>query len=154
MCSVSPKAGCDRFRLLALALRLLQACHLLCLGLLQLVKLLYLLVLFQLFLRKLQGRIPTIRDSAALSSELRVRFQIIGNARIKNVGKSQSCMVSKLPIIWKQTVAEGLEVTPASATSARAAQPESTVSAYRAQKLLERRKQVRADIIGHARINM
>ena len=33
---------------------------------------------------------------------LRVRFQIIGNARIKNVGKSQSCMVSKLPIIWKQ----------------------------------------------------
>ena len=24
-----------------------------------------------------------------------------GNARIKNVGKSQSCMVSKLPIIWQ-----------------------------------------------------
>ena len=37
-------------------------------------------------------------------SGLRVRFQIIGNARIENVGKSQSCMVSKLPIIWKQTV--------------------------------------------------
>ena len=36
---------------------------------------------------------------------LQVRFQIIGNARIENVGKSQSCMVSKLPIIWKQTVA-------------------------------------------------
>ena len=33
---------------------------------------------------------------------LRVRFQIIGNARIENVGKSQSCMVSQLPIIWKQ----------------------------------------------------
>eukprot|EP01048_Picozoa_sp_COSAG05_P014478 COSAG05_NODE_1644_length_4351_cov_343.181091_4_plen_155_part_00 len=30
-------------------------------------------------------------------------FQIIGNERIKNVGKSQSCMVSKLPIIWKRT---------------------------------------------------
>ena len=33
-----------------------------------------------------------------------MRFHIIGNARIENVGKSQSCMVSKLPIIWKQTV--------------------------------------------------
>ena len=35
---------------------------------------------------------------------LRVRFQIIRNACIENVGKSQSCMVSKLRIIWKQTV--------------------------------------------------
>ena len=35
---------------------------------------------------------------------IRVCFQIIGNLRIKNVGKYQSCMVSKLPIIWKQTV--------------------------------------------------
>ena len=33
-----------------------------------------------------------------------VRFQIIRNACIENVGKYQSCMVSKLPIIWKQTV--------------------------------------------------
>ena len=31
-----------------------------------------------------------------------VRFHIIRNARIENVGKSQSCMVSKLRIIWKQ----------------------------------------------------
>ena len=37
-------------------------------------------------------------------SQVRVRFQIIGNARIENVGKYQSYMVSKLPIIWKQTV--------------------------------------------------
>ena len=29
-----------------------------------------------------------------------VRFHIIRNARIENVGKSQSCMVSKLRIIW------------------------------------------------------
>ena len=36
--------------------------------------------------------------------DVRVRFQTIGNARIENVGKYQSCMVSKLPIIWKQTV--------------------------------------------------
>ena len=38
---------------------------------------------------------------------LRVRFQIIGNERIKNVGKSQLCMVSKLPIIWKRTRSYG-----------------------------------------------
>ena len=36
--------------------------------------------------------------------QIRVRFHIIGNDIIKNVGKSQSCMVSKLPIAWKQTV--------------------------------------------------
>ena len=41
---------------------------------------------------------------ASVSSILRVRFHIIRNARIENVGKSQSCMVSKLRIIWKQTV--------------------------------------------------
>ena len=35
---------------------------------------------------------------------IRVRFHIIRDARIENVGKSQSCMVSKLRIIWKQTV--------------------------------------------------
>ncbi len=34
----------------------------------------------------------------------RVRFYTIGTARIKCAGKFQSCMVSKLPIIWKQTV--------------------------------------------------
>ena len=33
---------------------------------------------------------------------LRVRLHIIDNARIKNVGKYQSCMVSKFPIICKQ----------------------------------------------------
>ena len=33
-----------------------------------------------------------------------MRFHIIRNARIENVGKSQSCMVSKLRIVWKQTV--------------------------------------------------
>eukprot|EP01048_Picozoa_sp_COSAG05_P004273 COSAG05_NODE_224_length_13609_cov_26.220429_16_plen_60_part_00 len=32
-------------------------------------------------------------------AEVRVRFQIIGNARIENLWKYQSCMVSKLPII-------------------------------------------------------
>ena len=44
------------------------------------------------------------RAAAEQQAELRVRFHIIRNARIENVGKSQSCMVSKLPIIWKQTV--------------------------------------------------
>ena len=33
-----------------------------------------------------------------------MRFQITRNACIENVGKYQSCMVSKLRIIWKQTV--------------------------------------------------
>ena len=41
-----------------------------------------------------------IAGSAVLQLDLAVQ----GNARIENVGKSQSCMVSKLPIIWKQTV--------------------------------------------------
>ena len=51
---------------------------------------------------------PTaILSSFSLPLELRVRFHIIGNARIKNVGKSQSCLVSKLPIIWKRTRSYG-----------------------------------------------
>ena len=33
-----------------------------------------------------------------------MRLKIIRSARIEKVGKSQSCMVSKLRIIWKQTV--------------------------------------------------
>ena len=32
-----------------------------------------------------------------------VRLKIIGNEIIKNVGEYQSCMVSKLPIIFKRT---------------------------------------------------
>ena len=40
----------------------------------------------------------------SLLERLRVRFHIIRTARIKTVGKYQSCMVSKLPMIWKQTV--------------------------------------------------
>ena len=35
---------------------------------------------------------------------LRVRLKIIGNEIIQNVGKSESCMVSRLPIIFKRTV--------------------------------------------------
>ena len=35
---------------------------------------------------------------------VRVRLHIIRNGRIENVGKSQSCMVSKLRIICKRTV--------------------------------------------------
>ena len=46
---------------------------------------------------------PTTTTSAEAAS-LRVRFHIIRNARIDNVGKSRSCMVSKVRIIWKQTV--------------------------------------------------
>ena len=38
------------------------------------------------------------------TKDVRVRFHIIRNARIENVGQSQSCMVSNLRIIRKQTV--------------------------------------------------
>ena len=43
-------------------------------------------------------------SQAANAVALRVRFHIIVNARIKNLCKYQLCMVSKFPIIWKQTV--------------------------------------------------
>ena len=38
---------------------------------------------------------------------VRVRFHIIRNARIENVGKSQSCMVSKVRIVWKHRGVRG-----------------------------------------------
>ena len=49
---------------------------------------------------------PLETESTAEQTEqgVPVRFHIIRNARIENVGQSQSCMVSKLRIIWKQTV--------------------------------------------------
>ena len=52
-----------------------------------------------------RGLLLPLNEAQSLpKQDLRVRFQIIGDARIKNVGQSQSCMVSKLPMIWKQTV--------------------------------------------------
>ena len=45
--------------------------------------------------------------SMGVGMVIRVRFHIIRNARIENIGKSQSCMVSKLRVIWKQTVNAG-----------------------------------------------
>ena len=36
-------------------------------------------------------------------SQLRVRFHIIRNARIENVGTYQSCMVSKSRIVYMET---------------------------------------------------
>ena len=51
-------------------------------------------------------------NNQPLTNNVRVRFHIIRNARIENVGKSQSCMVSKLRIIWKQTVASTRFVLP------------------------------------------
>ena len=52
------------------------------------------------------GPLQFIRDTASQQgrARIRVRFQITRNARIDYVGEYQSCMVSKLPIIWKQTV--------------------------------------------------
>ena len=39
----------------------------------------------------------------SLALGVEVRFHINRNARIESVGKYQSCMVSKLRIIWKRT---------------------------------------------------
>ena len=49
----------------------------------------------------LHGTVTTNNAKNALH-DVRVRFHIIGNARIKNVYKYQSCMVTKLPIICEQ----------------------------------------------------
>ena len=55
-------------------------------------------------------RIPILRHVCQSSiprpsiAQVRVRFQIIRNARIENVFKSQSCMFSKLRIIFKRIV--------------------------------------------------
>ena len=38
------------------------------------------------------------------TTQVRVRLRIIRNARIKNVGKSEACMVYKLRILFKRTV--------------------------------------------------
>ena len=53
----------------------------------------------------------TAAIAAAAVRTVRVRFHIIRNARIENVAKSQSCMVSKLRIVWKQTVAGGVRIS-------------------------------------------
>ena len=47
---------------------------------------------------------PDISEPGGEPAAVRVRFHIIRNARIETVGKYQSCMASKLRIIWKQTV--------------------------------------------------
>ena len=91
-----------------------------------------------------------VRQQLAHLDSLRVRFQIIRNARIDNVGESQTCMVSKLRIIWKQTVGSRALLRTASsavgtaAGRARLAFTEST----------ERALRVRLQLIGHARNNI
>ena len=52
----------------------------------------------------LKQQTPRLDPKHLSNRMVRVRFHIIRNARTENVGKSQSCMVSKLRIIWKQTV--------------------------------------------------
>ena len=47
---------------------------------------------------------PSVVEVKEERAMVRVRFRIIRNVRIANVGKYQSCMVSKLRITWKQTV--------------------------------------------------
>ena len=53
---------------------------------------------------RLAGILGSVVFMLAVFTQLNwARFQIIRDARIENVGKSQSCMVSKLRIIWKET---------------------------------------------------
>ena len=54
--------------------------------------------------KQLQQEAVEKENVAMAVQKVLVRFQIIRNARIERVGKSQSCMVCKLRIIWKQTV--------------------------------------------------
>ena len=54
--------------------------------------------------QELDAEMAKVAGLRASLARVRVRFHIIRNARIENVGKSQSCMVSKVRIIWKQTV--------------------------------------------------
>ena len=58
---------------------------------------------------KAKAKLASARERGA-AAEVRVRVHIIGNAHIENVGKYQSCMVSKVRIIWKQTVDESGEL--------------------------------------------
>ena len=65
---------------------------------------------------------------------VRVRFHIIRNALIENVGKYQSCMVSKLRIIWKQTVAAAAAVVvPSAAAAGASARAKLNVLRYRSR---------------------
>ena len=61
------------------------------------------LILF-LLLPATIGGLVVVCTGLVRTKLLRVRFHIIRNACIEYVGKYQSCMVSKLRIIWKQTV--------------------------------------------------
>ena len=54
----------------------------------------------RLILEPLRSGLVTHYVPPGLLAADQVRFHIIRNARIENVGKSQSCMVSKLRIIW------------------------------------------------------
>ena len=49
-----------------------------------------------------ESRVVSFEEGSALAAQIQVRIHIIRNARIDNVGKSQSCMVSKVRIIWIQ----------------------------------------------------
>ena len=53
-----------------------------------------------------QQRAAADAEIEQVQGQLRVRFHIIRNACIVYVGEYQSCMVSKVRIIWKQTVSQ------------------------------------------------
>ena len=92
---------------------------------------------------------------------IRVRFHIIRNARIKNVGKSQSCMVSKLRIIWKQTVGDVYSLVEACPKTGRTHQIRAHMAAINHPLVCDAKykrklgkRQLKWYLISHARMIM
>ena len=70
-----------------------------------------LLQLLQPTLDHVAGNLPPVTYQLLTT----VRLKTIGNDIIKNVGKSESCMVSKLPIVFKRTCTSWIRLACAQA---------------------------------------
>ena len=91
---------------------------------------------------------PKRRDDS-----LQVRFQIIRNARIDYVGESQSCMVSKLRMIWNRpSFCSGALPRPVASTRQRKGLPR-TVSVDARPAGSEERQSSRVAIVVSALAN-
>ena len=67
---------------------------------------------------------------------LRVRFQIIRNARSENVGKYQSCMISKFRIIWNRTRTHGYIHTSLTSPHCTMSDGQSVAGVFRLEEML------------------
>ena len=84
-------------------------------------------------------------EELSQAARVAVRFHIIRNARIENVGKYQSCMVSKLRITWKQTREAEEETVPAAALLAGATDD--------AKRLMLEKVWTRVDVDGSGKLD-